>query len=110
MGWPHHLQPLPSIFADPWMYYITLESLSDELFYYSFKNALVLEIGGGAYFGELFAHVSQDLIQKLKKNQDQNNPFTRSIMVKFVQQLIEDNHKSHQEKLIQLAGNFLHSK
>lgn len=109
MGWPVHLQPLPSIFADPFLYFLTLEHCSSQLTYQSMRTTLLYELGNGEKFGKLFAHISTDLINRLLKNKvlTTKESEARESAKEFVRLLIKDNHLEHQEVIRKKAAEFL---
>ena len=107
-GWPHHLAPLPSIFADPLSYYLTLECCCQPVTYQAMKNILKLEMGLTSDYYRLFHHVSNDLIERLLQNDGlKENEVAKSMAQQFVQKLISDNHLSFQEELKEKAWGFL---
>ena len=108
MVWPQHLQPLPTIFADSYLYYITLEHCSIPSMYFAMVNNLKMEIGSGEKFGVLFAHVSHDLLNKISKGlllsvKEQSSQKIRD----FILQLVEDNHLDYQGEIKQKASSIL---
>ena len=107
MGWPHHLQPLPSIFDDPYMYYVTLEHCSFPHIYQAMKNMMRLELGDGPAYDLLFAHISHDLIDKMLESDTLNDPnlvFPRLLARHFIRTLVQDNHVSYREELLTKAS------
>lgn len=109
MGWPVHLQPLPSIFADPFLYFLTLEHCSSQLTYQSMRTTLLYELGNGETFGKLFAHVSKDILNRLLKNKtlSTKESAARESAKDFVRVLLEDNHLEYQAELQRKAAEFL---
>ena len=107
--WPHHLKPLPSFLADPFLYYITLEYLSSPQIYFSILNKIKLEIGTGEKFGRLFAHISHDVCDRILDNTTlaDKESYQRKAAEKFLVKLIEDNHLEYQESLKQKVAQFI---
>ena len=111
MVWPEHLQPLPSIFAEPFLYYIALEHCAVPSLYLGMVNTLKMELGSGEKFGELFAHVSHDILGRLKKRQRCQRFFpTEQLpeeMRDFIVKIIQDNHVKYQEQVREKATDLL---
>ena len=109
MVWPQHLKPLPSFLQDPFLYYITLEHLSSPLIYFTVLNNIKLEIGTGYEFGKLFAHISNDLCDRILGNTNLRDKESseRKAAENFLVTLIEDNHLEYQDALKQKVAHFI---
>ena len=90
------------------MYYMVLESITNELAYQNMKNVMMMELGPTKAYSELFAHITGDVFEKLHRHEELQvhrleADMEPNLLTQFAFKLIRDNAPEYQKQLAQKA-------